>query len=113
MPSTVASMTVSGVRTEILDSALLVFLAAIIVVSIKIVGIILVSALVVLPASFGLLISTDFRKVLAWGCVYSVAIMIGGLFLSYVLDTPAGATIVTAGTLVYFAVLALKKISSH
>ena len=104
---------VSGVRTEILDSALLVFLAAIIVVSIKIVGIILVSALVVLPASFGLLISTDFRKVLAWGCAYSVAIMTGGLFLSYVLDTPAGATIVTAGTLLYFTGLALVKIRSH
>lgn len=102
---------VSGVATGALDTALLVFLAGIIVVSIKIVGIILVSALVVLPASFGLLVSRRYGIVLLWGVIYSLVIMIGGLFLSYALDTPAGATMVTAGTLLYFAALAAFRIA--
>ncbi len=101
---------VSGVHTGLLDTVLLVFLATIIVVSIKIVGIILVSALVVLPASFGLLFTKDFRKVLVWGVAYTITNMIGGLYLSYFLDTPAGATIVAAGTLVYFAGLIARRI---
>ncbi|MBN2159395.1 MAG: metal ABC transporter permease [Spirochaetes bacterium] len=103
---------VSGVRTGALDTALLVFLAGIIVISIKIVGIILVSALVVLPASFGLLISRDYRKVILSGVLFATTVMVGGLFLSYILDMPAGATMVTAGTLLYFISLTVaKKIS--
>ncbi len=102
---------VSGVPISLLENAMLVFLAAIIVVSIKIVGIILVSALIVLPASFGLLVSRDFRLVLAAGIAYTVVIMLGGLFLSYNLDTPTGATMVAGGTLVYFAALGISKLT--
>ncbi len=101
---------VSGVRTEALDTLLLIFLAGIIVISMKIVGIILVSALVVLPASFGLLLSRNYRTVIMIGIAYTVTVMIGGLFLSYYLDTPAGATMVTTGTLVYFLSLGAVKI---
>ncbi len=100
---------VSGVRTEILDTCLLVFLAGIIVISIKIVGIILVSALVVLPAGFGLLVSKDYRRVILAGILFAVFVMTGGLFLSYYLDLPTGATIVTSGTLLYFISLVIVK----
>ncbi|MBN2077814.1 MAG: metal ABC transporter permease [Spirochaetes bacterium] len=100
---------VSGVRTGALDTCLLVFLAGIIVISIKIVGIILVSALVVLPAGFGLLVSRDYRRVIPAGMLFAVTVMAGGLVLSYYLDLPTGATIVTAGTLLYFISLGIAK----
>ncbi len=100
---------VSGVKTSFLDTLLLIFLAAIIVTSIKVVGIILVSALVVLPASFGLLLSKNFRIVILAGILYTMVIMVGGLFLSYGLGTPPGATMVIGGTLIYFVGLALKR----
>jgi zinc transport system permease protein len=100
---------VSGVRTGALDTALLVFLAMIIVTSIKIVGIILVSALVVLPASFGLLVSRNYRNVILAAILFTVSVMIGGLFLSYYLDLPAGATMVTAGSAIYFISLLVVK----
>ena len=100
---------VSGVKTDLLDTVLLVFLALIIVVSIKIVGIILVSALVVLPTSFGLLLSKDYRKVITGGIVYTLCIMIGGLLLSYYLDSPTGATMVVAGTSIYFLGMILQR----
>jgi zinc transport system permease protein len=111
MDEEVAAM--SGVRTELLDTVLLVFLATIIVISIKIVGIILVSALVVLPAGFGLLVSRDYRTVILAGILFTALVMIGGLFLSFALDTPAGATMVTAGTLLYFLALAVTKKMLH
>jgi zinc transport system permease protein len=99
---------VSGVKTSILDTMLLLFLAAIIVTSIKVVGVILVSALVVLPTSFGLLLSKNYRVVIPLGILYALVIMVGGLFLSYVLSTPPGATMVISGTLLYFIGLTLK-----
>lgn len=102
---------VNGVKTGMLDTALLLFLAGIIVVSIKIVGIILVSALVVLPASFGLVLSDDYKKVISAGVLYTFLVIVGGLFLSYMIDTPAGASIVTLATVVYFFVLLTKKLA--
>ncbi len=100
---------VSGVKTDLMDTLLLIFLAIVIVVSIKIVGIILVSALVVLPASFGRLLYSEYRKVIAASVGYTLFIMIGGLFLSYFLDSPTGATMVVAGTCVYFLGLIFKR----
>lgn len=99
--------TISGVRTELLDTLLLIMLAGVIVVSIKIVGIILVSALVVLPASIGLAVSKNYLKVIFLGVIYTLLIMTGGLFLSYYLDAPAGATIVVSGTVIYLIVIIL------
>jgi zinc transport system permease protein len=104
---------VSGVRTEYLDTAMLVFLAAIIVISIKIVGIILVSALVVLPASFGMVVTKNFRRVILWGVIYTLGIMCGGLVLSYYIDTPPGATMVTLGTVIYLAALGTGRLLSR
>jgi zinc transport system permease protein len=93
---------ISGIPVQKLDTFLLVFFATIIVVSIKIVGIVLVSALVVLPASFGLIFSKDFRRVITISILFTLTIMIGGLYISYQCNTPAGATIVVIGTLIYF-----------
>ena len=99
----------SGVRTDVLESLLLIYLALIVVVSIKMVGIILVSALVVLPASFGLLLSNDYRRVIAVSVGYALVMVLGGLFLSYALDAPAGATIVVLGAGLYFLTLGLRR----
>ena len=99
---------VSGVRTDLLDSVMLLFQALIIVISIKVVGIILVSALVVLPASFGLLISNHYRKVIFGSVIYTLCMMCSGLVLSYYVDTPPGATIVVLAALVYFLGVGVK-----
>ncbi len=103
----VASTT--GVKSDTLESVLLMFLALIIVVSIKMVGIILVSALVVLPASFGLLISRDYRRVVAASVAFTFVTITGGLFLSYFLDSPAGATMVVVGAIIYFMTMWIRK----
>ena len=66
---------VSGVRIHWIESVLLIFLAIIIVVSVKMVGIILVSALVALPASFGLLLSKKYKTVLLISILFSVIMM--------------------------------------
>lgn len=100
---------VSGIRTDILDSCLLCAMTVIIVVSIKIVGIILVSALVVLPASFGNILAHSYKKVIVWGIGYTLIIMLGGLMLSFYFDTPAGGTMVLLGTFIYAVTLTLKR----
>jgi ABC-type Mn2+/Zn2+ transport system permease subunit len=56
-----------------------------------------------------MLMSKDFRIVILTGILYTAIIMVGGLFLSFSLSTPPGATMVVSGTLLYFAGLALKQ----
>ncbi len=103
---------ISGVAVNKLDSVLLIFLAAIIVVSIKAVGIILVSALIVLPASFGLLVSKKYQWVIFAGIVFILFSMVSGLLVSFMLDTPTGATIVSLATVYYFLSLGFQKARS-
>lgn len=104
---------VSGINTGFLDTLMLVFLALIIVVSIKVVGIILVSALVVLPASFARLWTNRYRLVIMISIIYTLVIMTGGLFLSYGLDTPTGATMVILGGIIYFTSMIIRNINKR
>lgn len=101
----------AGVNTGFLDSMLLILFAGIIVISIKLVGIILVSALAVLPASFGLLFSKNYRSVIGWSTFYALIVMLGGLFLSYYLNSPTGATIVVLGAVLYFGCLGVRRLA--
>lgn len=103
---------VAGIRTKLLETVLLTLFAAVIVVSIKIVGIILVSALVALPASFGLLVSKNYRSVIVVGIVYATLSMLGGLAASFAFDLPAGASIVALAAAAYGAGLLIKRVAA-
>lgn len=99
---------ISGLYADFLDMLLLVFLSVIIVVSIKIVGIILVSALIILPASFALLLSNRYKTVIVYSVLFTLLTTISGLFLSDLLDTPTGATMVSIGTVIYFSAIGFR-----
>lgn len=101
---------ISGVKTAFLDYSLLVILAVVIVLTIKMIGIILVSALVILPGSFAVLVSRNYKSVIAVSVLFSVATMTAGLFLSYLADTPPGATITIFASFVYFLALGAVKL---
>jgi len=93
---------VAGVPAGKLYFLLLALVALTVVVSIKVVGIVLVSALIVTPAAAAYQLSEDFRRMMALAVVIGVASAVGGLLLSYWLDTASGATIVLLATLIFF-----------
>jgi len=65
-----------------------------IVISIKIVGIVLVSAMIITPATTARLVAKRFSQMIPYSVVFSIISVIAGLFTSYFLDAPAGAAIV-------------------
>ncbi len=99
----------AGIAVSYLETILLAFLVAIIVVSIKMVGIILVTSLVVLPASFGLLFFKHYKHVIWAGIFFSLITMMGGLAISWFVDIPSGASMVILSSLVYFISLPFQK----
>jgi len=94
---------VTGVPAEGLYFLLLSLVALTVVLSIKVVGIVLVSALLITPAAAAYQWSEDFGRMMALAIVISLISTVGGLFLSYWLNTASGATIVLLSTLIFFA----------
>ncbi len=101
---------VTGIPVEFLHYMLLVLVSMAIVASIKLVGIVLVSALLVLPAATANLIVRTYGKVLAFSLLSSIVSLVTGLVLSYRFDLPSGATVVLCSCCIFFLCLALSRI---
>jgi zinc transport system permease protein len=101
---------VSGVPVGLLHYLLLILIALAIVASIKLVGIILVSALLVLPAATANQIARTYRKVLALSVITAMIALVAGLVLSYGFDLPSGATIVLCSCSIFIVCFATARL---
>jgi len=99
---------VAGVPVRRLDTLLTVLTSITIVLGMKVAGILLVSALLVIPAAAGLLRASSFRKAVVLSAVVSIVSVTGGLAAAYALDLPASGTIVLL-SLFLFGGLALRR----
>jgi zinc transport system permease protein len=93
---------VSGVPVKALRYLFLVLMALVVIVSIYLVGIILISALLVIPGAIAQNLSRQFKGMVRMAAGVAVASTVGGLALSYGVDFPSGATIVLVLSLIYF-----------
>ncbi len=92
---------VNGLPEPALYYLLLALIALTIVVSIKVVGIVLVSALLVTPAAAAYQLSRSFGKMMALSAFFGVVSVWVGLIASYYLNTASGATVVLTATLIF------------
>jgi len=92
---------VSGLPATRLYFLLITLVTVTIVISIKVVGIVLVSALLVTPAAAAAQLSQRFGIIMVLSVIIGVVSTQGGLLLSYGWDTPSGATIVLVVTALF------------
>jgi zinc transport system permease protein len=97
----------TGVRVGLLHYLLLALISLAIVASIKLVGIVLVAALLVLPAATANQIATTYRKMLALSVISGIVSLVVGLLVSYSLDLPSGAAIVLCACVIFLACFVL------
>ena len=91
----------TGIRTGLYNLLIAIVIAVIIVIGMKLVGSLLVSALVIFPALSAMRVFKSFRSVtIASACIAVFASSLG-ILVSILLETPAGATIVAADILVF------------
>ncbi|MDH4218353.1 MAG: metal ABC transporter permease [Candidatus Aminicenantes bacterium] len=100
----------SGIKVNRLDTLLTVLTAVTIVLGMKVVGILLVSALVVIPAAAGLQIASDFRQAIILSTIVSIVSVVLGLLFALVLDLPASGSIVILSFLFFGVFFGLKRI---
>ena len=96
----------AGVPAETLRYVLLTVLAVTIVAAMKLVGIVLVSAFLVIPAATGQAIASSTRGMLAVAVGSSLVSVVGGLWLSWIWNLPSGAAIVLLAAMLFFGAFA-------
>lgn len=89
----------------LVDHAFVVLIAMIVMLSIKWVGILIINALLILPAASARNLSANMREYHLFSVMFSVFSGILGLVLSYYLDMAAGPMIVVIAALVFFTTL--------
>lgn len=85
----------------IMDYLFLTLLALIISVSLKMIGAILVSALIIIPAATAQNIARNVRYMFFLSVVFAMLTVVIGMFASFLLETPSGATIVVVQAMVF------------
>lgn len=86
---------VQGVPVRLMSNLFTVIVGLVIAMVMPIVGALLVSAILIFPAAISMRLSKSFTGVISIGIGIAMIGMFGGLYLSYTLSTPPGATIVT------------------
>jgi zinc transport system permease protein len=99
----------SGVRVHVLESLLLAVTALVVVVGVKTVGVVLVSAFVVIPAATAQLLGRRLGATLVLSVATSLAGTAFGMFASYHLNVAPGATIILTLGAFFFLALVLRR----
>ena len=97
-----------GIKTRLVECAFVVMVAVAVMLSIRWVGVMLINALLILPAAAGRNIARSARQHAVWSVLLALFSGLAGLTLSYYLDTSAGASIVLVSALCYAVSLAIR-----
>ncbi len=95
--------TVSGERVAAIEVILMVMLSVTILVTMRVIGTLLISALLVIPAATARMITNSFSRMLMLSPMIGAVCCLVGMNLSYHLDTSAGATIILVAAAVFTA----------
>lgn len=96
----------AGLPVTPLRYLLLTLLALTIVAAMRLVGIVLVSAFLVIPAATGQALARSLRGMLGLSVASALLSVAGGLWLSWLWDLPSGASIVLLSAALFFAAVA-------
>lgn len=101
----------SGLNTTLIHYFVMLLLSLVTVASIQTVGIILVVALLITPASAAFLIAKKLRTMMIISSCISTISSIVGLYFSYVYNLPSGAMIVLCAFFIYILVFIGSKLN--
>lgn len=89
---------------------LMMFIALTIVSCLRMVGIVLAISLLTIPQMTANLFTSRFRRIIGWSILIGYLSCLGGLFISYFLNVPSGASIIFFSILIYVCCKAGKSI---
>src|SRR5690625_3402613 len=103
--------TVSGIHSKRIHFLFIVLTALVIASSIRIVGVLLVSALMTLPVASAMRIAVSFKQLIFLAILFAEIAVVVGLISGYYLSIPPGGTIVMIAIIILIISLAYKRLS--
>ncbi len=103
----------SGVKVNFLNTLLIMLTAVTVVASMRVVGLLLASALIIMPAAASLQVSRNFRQALIMSAIFAVISVICGLGIAYMFDFAASGTIVLFNFMIFISMFSIKSIKQH
>ncbi len=100
---------VSGIPTQFINVLLIILTALTVSLAIPIVGILLISALIVVPVVTALQLKKSFKQTILYAECFSLFSVIAGIFVSYYLNLSTGGTIVLLTIGLFSLVFVMKK----
>jgi zinc transport system permease protein len=99
----------SGLPVRALNLLLAVLVAATVVLSMRVVGLLLISALMVIPVATSTQVARSFRGAFVLAVLIGVTCALTGVIGSYAWDTPSGGTIVLLALALFLVVTAVAR----
>ncbi|MDR2709740.1 MAG: metal ABC transporter permease [Burkholderiales bacterium] len=90
-----------GVPTARIQTIFTLLVATVIACTIKIVGVLLITALLIIPAAAAQRLARSPEQMAVRASVIGIVALFGGMAASLILDTPAAASVVTCATLLF------------
>ncbi|MFI3253910.1 MAG: metal ABC transporter permease [Eubacteriales bacterium] len=85
----------TGIHVKRYNTLIAIIVAVVIVLAMNLVGSLLISALIIMPALSAMAVFKSFRSVVICSVIFSIICTVLGILVSLLLGTPVGATIVT------------------
>ncbi len=98
-----------GHPVDALNTILLVMLATTVIIGVRVVGILLIQALLVIPAATAVLWAGNFRQQIALSAALGVFCGVAGLAAAYQLDLAAGGSVVLVAVALFFLSFAMRR----
>jgi zinc transport system permease protein len=99
-----------GIKTNRINIVLFILTAIAAVLAMKVAGIMLVSAMLIIPPLTAMQLSVSFRLTIIFSVVFSILSVICGIVFSFLLNLPAGGTIVLFNVIFLLTIMAARKI---
>jgi ABC-type Mn2+/Zn2+ transport system permease subunit len=100
---------VEGINVRLFEYLLFLIIAVVITVSLKIIGMILVTSMLIVPAAAAKNLASSMRRLFILSSLFGVVSGVAGLIASVYLDTSSGPTIVLVSIGIFFLTMIVKR----
>ena len=101
-----------GMKPERVNAIFTILMAAIIAISIKMVGLLLITGMLIIPAAMARNISNNPKQMVLFSIIGGMLSVVMGLFGSLEINTPSGPSIITAGLILFIlSLIKIKRLS--
>jgi len=99
----------SGVNEQFLYYAIVLLTAITVAMAMKIIGALLLDALLLLPALIATLYAKSLRGVIIWSSIWGGLFALGGFFIALLFDIPASSAIAALAAIVFIIIFIIKR----